>query len=93
MKTQYPLIFPYGEDGHPLGIHYNNECNKNTRKRQIVTMWEFYAYMLQTRRNQGKNLIMGGQLLRQYIVDAYTIIEEDKMAWVRNNQPNLRTKY
>lgn len=91
MAMQYPILFPYGEDGFYIGKPYQTE--NNTRKRKFLTMREFYAHMMQTRRNQGKIVIMGGRLYCQYIVDAYTVVEEGRLTWVRNNQNNFWVEY
>ncbi|GJY51338.1 DNA helicase PIF1, ATP-dependent [Tanacetum coccineum] len=57
MALQYPLLFPYGEDGfHEKIPYYSN----------------------------------GGRLFQQYLVDAYTAVEEQRLKWTRNNQDTLR---
>ncbi|GJV01237.1 helicase [Tanacetum coccineum] len=63
MALQYPLLFPFGEDGYHENIPYNT--NKGTRK---------------TKR----------RLFQQYLVDAFTAIEEQRLNWTRNNQDTLR---
>ncbi|GJV06197.1 ATP-dependent DNA helicase PIF1-like protein [Tanacetum coccineum] len=35
-------------------------------------------------------LLRGGQLFQQYLVDAYTTIDEQRLEWTRNNQDTLR---
>lgn len=35
-------------------------------------------------------IIKGGRLLHQYVVDAYTVIEQERLQWIRNNQDQLR---
>ncbi|KAL6509985.1 hypothetical protein OROHE_020602 [Orobanche hederae] len=42
------------------------------------------------RNNQGTTLLRGGCLFQQYLVDAYTAIEEQRLKWTRNNQETLR---
>ena len=49
-------------------------------------MREYYAYKLQQRAEEGKTLIRGGRLYQQYIVDAFTSIEQDRLQWLRKNQ-------
>ncbi|GKD81524.1 helicase [Tanacetum coccineum] len=63
MALQYPLLFPFGEDGYHENIPHNT--NKGTRK---------------TKR----------RLFEQYLVDAFTAIEEQRLNWTRNNQDMLR---
>jgi hypothetical protein len=43
MSQQYPLLFPFGEDGFTLQILYRCEHGKNC-KRNNVTMLEYNAY-------------------------------------------------
>ena len=90
MALQYPLLFPYGEDGFHDSIPYHD--NTGTRKtiREFVTMKEYYAYIIQQRNNQGTTLLRGGRLFQQFLVDAYTAIEEQRLKWTRKNQDTLR---
>jgi hypothetical protein len=74
MALQYPLLFPFGEDGYMFGIPYRNFVGGNSRKRESVTMREYYAYRLQQRSHEGTTLLLGGRLFQQFIVDAYTCI-------------------
>jgi hypothetical protein len=45
MSLQYPLLFPYGEDGFTLEIPYRSG-RANNAKRKYVTMLEYHAYYL-----------------------------------------------
>ncbi|KAK2649089.1 hypothetical protein Ddye_016578 [Dipteronia dyeriana] len=64
MTMQYPLLFPYGEDGFYVGILYhNNQC-----------------------------ISRSGRLYQQYLVDTYTCIEEERLCWIRSNQPQFRAE-
>jgi hypothetical protein len=56
-------------------------------------MREYYAYKLQQRPNERHALILGGKLFQQFIVDAYTCIEEACLRWVRDNQEDLRREF
>ncbi|XP_019086315.1 PREDICTED: uncharacterized protein LOC104720511 [Camelina sativa] len=53
MALQYPLLFPYGEDGYHPDIPYASRTHRKAIKREFVTMLEFYAYQIQTRLLQG----------------------------------------
>ncbi|XP_077251766.1 uncharacterized protein LOC143890990 [Tasmannia lanceolata] len=92
MAMEYPILFPYGEDGYHLGIPY--KCNEGRRqtKRHCVTMREYYAYRIQQRENESQTIICGRLLFQQFLVDAYTTIEEERLRWIRNNQPQLRAE-
>ena len=74
MSMQYPLLFPYGEDGYRLEIEYENKRGSKG-KRKYVTMLEFYAYRIQQRLNQATVLQMSGRLFLQFLVDPATCIE------------------
>ncbi|KAI9178604.1 hypothetical protein LWI28_028422 [Acer negundo] len=87
MAMQYPLLFPYGEDSFQLGIKYITNDGKRKTKRQCVTIREYYAYRLQQRQNEAHTIFLSGRLFQQYLVDAYTCIEDDRLRWVRINQP------
>ncbi|KAL6573294.1 hypothetical protein OROHE_001753 [Orobanche hederae] len=90
MALQYPLLFPYGEDGFHEKISYHSNTGNRKTTRGFVTMKEYYAYMIQQRNNQGTTLIRGGRLFQQYLVDAYTAVEEQRLKWNRHNQDALR---
>ena len=92
MALQYPLLFPYGEDGFRTDLKSTtyNSNNKSTRKR--ISMREFYCYQLQERETQGNTLFRSGRLFQQYVVDAYAYVEEDRLDYIRKNQKNLRSE-
>lgn len=64
MQLQYPLLFPYGDDGFHVNIPLHNKKNKEAihvdseqhldevLHRTTVTMREFYAYKLMVRPNE-----------------------------------------
>nr|AAK54292.1 putative helicase [Oryza sativa Japonica Group] len=91
MAMQYPLLFPYGEDGYRPGIKYSGkEGVRNDKK--CVTMLEYYAYRLQQRQDQSMLPLMCGNLSMQYMVDAHACIEQIRLNWIRQNQGVLRTE-
>ncbi|XP_071716695.1 uncharacterized protein [Rutidosis leptorrhynchoides] len=53
-------------------------------------MREFYCYMIKQLENEGTTLLRGGRLFQQYLVDAYTAVEEQRLKWLRNHQNELR---
>ncbi|WVZ59187.1 hypothetical protein U9M48_009374 [Paspalum notatum var. saurae] len=91
MAMQYPLLFPYGEDGYRPGIrHRENGVINNGKK--YITMMEYYAYRLQQRSDQSMLLLMCRNLSMQFLVDVYTCIEQSRLDWIRRNQGALRTE-
>ncbi|GJZ48131.1 hypothetical protein Tco_0601963 [Tanacetum coccineum] len=93
LALQYPLFFPYAEDGYRTDVYHEGvteykEKNKGTR----VTMREWFAYRLQDRRNQFSTILNGRRLLQQFIVDGYTMVEAERMSFVRKQQKDLRSE-
>ncbi|XP_052119105.1 uncharacterized protein LOC110273073 [Arachis duranensis] len=91
LALQYPLLFPYGEDGFRVGIQasvrYGLDANK---KRKTISMREFFAYRIQMRCNESLILLQSRRLFQQFSVDAYTMIEAERLSFIRHNQPKLR---
>ncbi|PIA32902.1 hypothetical protein AQUCO_04300087v1 [Aquilegia coerulea] len=79
MAMQYPLIFPYGEDGFWTNILYNGLVVARDKGRS------------NQRENEGRTLIMAGRLFQQFLVDAYTSVEEERLRWVWKNQKLIRS--
>jgi hypothetical protein len=52
-------------------------------------MVEFYGYRLQHRDTDGIALLRGDRLWHQYIVDAYAIIEQNRLKYLRLNKKKL----
>lgn len=92
MALQYPILFPYGEVGFHESIKYHKNEGKRKTKRECLTMREYYCYRIHYRENEGDTLFRGGRLYQQYLVDAYTAIEEQRLRWLRNNQSELRVE-
>ncbi|GKB34511.1 hypothetical protein Tco_0879453, partial [Tanacetum coccineum] len=93
LALQYPLFFPYAEDGYRTDVYHQgvtvyDEKNKRTR----VTMREWFAYRLQDRRNQFSMILNGRRLLQQFIVNGYTMVEAERMSFIRKQQKDLRSE-
>ncbi|PIA64661.1 hypothetical protein AQUCO_00100252v1 [Aquilegia coerulea] len=91
MAMQYPILFPYGEDGFRTKILYNGLVVPRGRGRSTVSIREYYAFRIQQRENEGPTLIMAGRLFQQFLVDAYTSIEEERLRYVWKNQKLIRS--
>ncbi|GJS03115.1 ATP-dependent DNA helicase PIF1-like protein [Tanacetum coccineum] len=59
MALQYPLLFPYGEDGYHDNIPYHTNTGKRKTTRDNVIIKEYYAYIIQYRKDQGTTLLRG----------------------------------
>jgi hypothetical protein len=89
MSLQYPLLYPYGEDGYTLEIPYKGEGDKEY-KGKYVSMLDYYSYFLHHMPRQSMLLLNSDRLSLQYWVDVYTYIEQSRLNWIRHNQGKLR---
>ncbi|XVF63926.1 hypothetical protein PTKIN_Ptkin09bG0125600 [Pterospermum kingtungense] len=62
MALQYPILFPYGEDGFHLELKYQRYILGRKTKRSSVTVRKYYAYVIQQRLDQRLTLLKGGRL-------------------------------
>ena len=90
LPLQYPLLFPYGEDGYRDDIKHREETLAQTKKRKNLSIREFFAFRLMTRDHEISMLLNANKLLQQVIVDAYTMVESQRLHWVRTHQKDLR---
>ncbi|PWA86256.1 hypothetical protein CTI12_AA141090 [Artemisia annua] len=89
MALQYPLLFPYGEDGFRLCIPLNVPT---TAKRKYVSLREYYCFRLQNRIAEGKTLHKAGCLFHTYCVDAYGAVLDHDLDWDKRNQYTIRAE-
>jgi len=92
MALQYPVLFPYGEEGFKLGIKYSHTGTLRVKSRGEVTILEYYAFCLQQRSCEATTLLCGDRLFQQYIVDAFASVEENRLRFIIKNNKNLRSE-
>ncbi|KAG4990661.1 hypothetical protein JHK87_024118 [Glycine soja] len=90
LGLQYPVLFPYGEDGYRPNILHRSTSSSRKRKRNRLTMREWFAYRLQSRSNEAQTLLHSRKLFQQFIVEAYAMVESERLSYIRNNQKKLR---
>uniref|UniRef100_A0A0R0KEV8 ATP-dependent DNA helicase n=1 Tax=Glycine max TaxID=3847 RepID=A0A0R0KEV8_SOYBN len=90
LSLQYPLLFPYGEDGYKADILHRSTSSSKKRKRNRLTMRECFAYRLQFKSNEAQTLLHSRKLFQQFIVEGYTMVESIRLSYIRNNQKKLR---
>ncbi|XP_010480905.1 PREDICTED: uncharacterized protein LOC104759705 [Camelina sativa] len=91
LALQYPLLFPYGEDGYRLGIKKLKTSGRGEKEQEDVSMRQFFAYRLHERENEKHVLVRSKRLLQQFVVDAFTMIESNRLHFIRKNQIKFRT--
>ncbi|KAL5170455.1 Replication protein A DNA-binding subunit B [Glycine soja] len=77
LALQYPLLFPYGEDGYRPDILHSSRSDGKKRKRNRLTMREWFSYRLQCRSNESMTLLNSRRLFQQFVVDGYTMSLDD----------------
>lgn len=90
MALQYPLLFPFGEDGWSPCMKLCNETGSNARN-LIVNM--YYAYNIHARSNIYSLVLNSCRLFQQYLVDAYTCIEKSHLDYFQSHQDQFRSEY
>ncbi|KAH1111596.1 hypothetical protein GYH30_010112 [Glycine max] len=57
LGLQYPLLFPYGEDGYRSDIKHRDMNDSHERKRNRLTIREFLCFRLQSTKNEAQTLL------------------------------------
>lgn len=94
LSYQYPLIFPYGEDGYRRGVAHRDRENSKRRQRNWLTIREWLAFRIQSRAEEAQTLLCSRRLYQQFLVDGFIMVESERLNWLRKNQSKLRvSKY
>lgn len=91
LALQYPLIFVYGEDGFRVGIKKGVTEASKKLKNDSISMRQYFAFRLQECANESHALLYLRRLFQQFIVDAYTTIESNRLRYLKLNQTSLRS--
>jgi hypothetical protein len=94
MPLQYPLVFPRGDYGYEEDIPYRefeDEEKKSRGSRERVAIREYIAFRIQERDCEFGNIVLARRLMQQFSVDCYTMIEAQRLSYIRNNQGNIRS--
>ncbi|XP_031099686.1 uncharacterized protein LOC116003886 [Ipomoea triloba] len=89
LPLQYPLLFPFGEDGYRDDIQFCTNTNEVGGSRQRISPREYFAFKIHERRSQLSTLLHARRLLQQFLVDGYTMVEAGRLLFIRNNQKAL----
>ncbi|XP_031116689.1 uncharacterized protein LOC116020351 [Ipomoea triloba] len=90
LPLQYPLLFPYGEDGYREDIQRCKDSNNKSNSRVRITAREFFSFRMHERPGELSTLLFSKRLFQQFLVDAYTMVETGRLIYIRNNQKSLR---
>lgn len=87
---QYPLLFPYGEDGYHFGIPLHLPGNHGPASSRTVSCRAFYSYRFMIRKGEFDLLPRCHQLFNQYAVDMAAKMESERLLYIKLNQSKLR---
>ncbi|KAI9104363.1 hypothetical protein K1719_022935 [Acacia pycnantha] len=90
LPLQYPLIFPYGDNGYNSSNQHALESLSATKKKRKLTPREYLAFQLMRRKSETSVILHGNKLLQQFIVDGYSMVESDRLDYIRKHQKELR---
>ena len=90
LPLQYPLLFIYGEDGYRDDVLHNVSTLDKTKVKKRVSIREFISFRLMFRVNEVSCLLHAGKLLQQFIVDTFTMMESQRLLWIKTHQTQLR---
>ena len=85
LPLHYVLLFPNGE----LGWHWGRTLFNKLDKR--LTQRSFYRYRLHTRADEPATLFAAQRLFQQFVVDAWAVCDQNKLAWLRSHKENIRS--
>ncbi|XP_019151940.1 PREDICTED: uncharacterized protein LOC109148659 [Ipomoea nil] len=90
LPLQYPILFPYGEDGFREDIPFATHGSKQDFSRKSVSQREYFAFRIHERSNEISTIMYARRLFQQFLVDAYTMVESSRLLYIRLNQKALR---
>ena len=88
LPLQYPLLFPYGEDGFSNQVKHSRSSNPDSRKKSKLTIREFFAFRFQERTSEKSLILHSRRLLQQFIVDRYTMFKSQRLRYFRYTRSN-----
>jgi len=91
IPLQYPLMFPYGEDGYQEDISIREfHSRSKSRVRVRISFREFIAFRIQQRSIESGNIVNACRLFQQFLVDCYTMVEAQRSSFIRANRKLIR---
>jgi hypothetical protein len=94
IPLQYPLLFPFGEDQYQENIPLNSLTTTDTVDKLIrVSLRAFIAFRLMERTVEDSVILKSRRLFQQFVVDLYSMIESQRLSFIRENQSKIRSDF
>ncbi|CAE1300459.1 unnamed protein product [Acanthosepion pharaonis] len=88
---QYPLLFPYGDDGYHFGIPLHTPGGQPTTPSKTLSCKAFYSYRFMVRDGNFNLLHRCRELSHQFAVDMAAKMESERLCFIQNHQKQLRS--
>ncbi|CAB3235853.1 unnamed protein product [Arctia plantaginis] len=85
---QYPLLFPFGNDGYCINIPQQNTAARS----KTVSCMQFYAFRFMVRINDFNSIHYFKGLFNQYCVDMAAKMISERLDFIKRNQKKLRAE-
>ncbi|KAI9093333.1 hypothetical protein K1719_027347 [Acacia pycnantha] len=89
-SSNYPLLFPYGDNGYDSSNQHAQESPSTTKKKKKLTPRGYMTFRLMRRKSERSVILHGKKLLEQFIVDGYSMVESDRLDYIRKHPKDLR---
>ncbi|XP_026439106.1 uncharacterized protein LOC113337724 isoform X3 [Papaver somniferum] len=90
LPLHYVLLFPFGELGWSPTMRQWDAVTKTYTKTKLSQM-KYYSYRIFERAEEYSIILRAGKIFQEFLVDAWAATEQSKLAWLRFNQPTLRS--
>nr|XP_026491794.1 uncharacterized protein LOC113397591 [Vanessa tameamea] len=85
---QYPLLFPFGNDGYCINIPQQNTAARS----KTVSCMQFYAFRLMVRINDCNSIHYFKGLFNQYCVDMAAKMISERLDFIKRKKKKLRAE-
>lgn len=85
MALHYFLLFSHRD----VGWHWGMQLQSVGRERNRLDQCVFYRFHLHFRSNQFNKLFRCERLFQQYVDDAWAVVDQNKLTWIREDQDQL----
>ncbi|KAL4082434.1 hypothetical protein QTP88_029901 [Uroleucon formosanum] len=89
---QYPIIYWQGQDGYDITLKMVDPITGVSTNNKNLSAMNYYAYRMMIRTHEENIILKCGRLFQQFAVDMYVKVETERLAFIRFNQPKLRSE-
>ncbi|KAF1885858.1 hypothetical protein Lal_00042732 [Lupinus albus] len=92
-KSSSPLPKSQGRSSNRKSgrdICHRDRLSSQGRKRNHITVREWMSFRLQRIRNEAQPLLSSRRLFHQFLFNAYTMVESERLSFIKRNQKKLR---